>query len=157
MAVRPTIYVPEPVLRAKAKGTKMLLTLKSRVTTLAGRLALRTPSVLIVLSHAPFDGDTTWNALRLAGTLVERRVRVRIFVMNDATDLVRSGGKPEEAEFDLQGMLCDLVAKGVSVRVCTTCVNRCGIGRGEVIQEASMATMGDLAAWVVESDRVVVF
>src|SRR3990172_2627989 len=84
MAVRPTIYVPEPVLRAKAKGTKMLRTLKSRVTTLAGRSALWTPSVLIVLSHAPFDGDTTWNALRLAGTLVERRVRVRIFVMNDA-------------------------------------------------------------------------
>ena len=135
----------------------MLRTLKSGVTTLAGRLTLRTPSVLIILSHAPFDGDTTWNALRLAGTLVERRVPTQIFVMNDAIDLVRSGGIPEGAEFDLQAMLRDLVTKGAGVKVCTTCVNRCGIGRGEIIPEAIMATMGDLAAWIVESDRAVVF
>lgn len=114
-------------------------------------------SALIVLSHSPFDGDTTWNALRLAGTLQSQDVAVRVFVMNDATDLVRQGALPEGAEFDLQGMLRGLLAQGGRVKVCTTCVTRCGMHSGDVMPEVVMATMGDLATWVVESDRAVTF
>lgn len=117
----------------------------------------RAPSVLVVLSRAPFDGDTTWNALRLAAKLLERRSPVRIFVMNDAIDLIRHGANPEGAEFDLQDMLCRLLPRGARIKVCTTCVNRCGMGHGAVIPEAIMATMDDLAAWVTGSDRVLVF
>ncbi|MDP2326488.1 MAG: DsrE family protein, partial [Dehalococcoidia bacterium] len=87
----------------------------------------RGTSVLIILSHSPFDGDTTWNALRLAATLQEQGVSVRIFVMNDATDLIRQGAMPEGSEFDLQAMLRGLLPKGGRVKVCTTCVNRCGM------------------------------
>lgn len=114
-------------------------------------------SVLIVLSHSPFDGDTTWNALRLASTLQTQGASVRVFVMNDATDLVRQGAMPEGAEFDLQAMLRGLLPKGGRVKVCTTCVTRCGMHSGDVLPETVMATMGDLATWVVESDRVVTF
>lgn len=115
------------------------------------------PCVLIVLSHAPFDGDVCWNALRLAGSLTGRGAAVRLFVMNDAIDLVRQGAMPEGAEFDLQGMLRALLARGARVKVCTTCVNRCGIAHGAVLPETPLSTMDDLAAWVVESDRVLVF
>ena len=112
-------------------------------------------SVLIVLSHSPFDGDTTWNALRLAATLQSQAIDVRVFVMNDATDLVRQGALSEGAEFDLQGMLRGLLPRGGRVKVCTTCVTRCGMHSGDVMPEVVMATMGDLATWVVETDRVV--
>ncbi len=136
----------------------MLSTLKSLTARIPGRARPITPkSVLIVLSHAPFDGDSTWNALRLAATLVERKSPVRIFVMNDAIDVVRKGSTPEGAEFDLQAMLRDLLPRGGRIKICTTCINRCGIGQGDVIPEAIMATMGDLASWITESDRVVVF
>ena len=136
----------------------MLATLRS----LPRRLPLRTPadgprSVLIILSDAPYEGDATWNALRLAGTLAERGSPVRIFVMYDAIDVVRAGSMPAGSEFDLQAMLRDLLKKGARLKICTTCVNRCGIGHGEVIPEAVMASMADLAEWVVESDRTVVF
>ena len=132
--------------------------LKSVSARIAGKARPETPpSVLIILSHAPFDGDTTWNALRLASTLVERKSPVRIFVMNDAIDVVRQGAVPAGAEFDLQAMLRGLLPRGGRIKICTTCVNRCGIGQGEVIPEAVMATMGDLASWITESDRVVVF
>lgn len=119
--------------------------------------AATAPSALIVLSRSPFDGDTTWNALRLAATLQSQYVAVRVFVMNDATDLVRQGATPEGAEFDLQGMLRGLLARGGRVKVCTTCVTRCGMHSGDVMPEVVMATMGDLATWVVESDRAVTF
>jgi uncharacterized protein involved in oxidation of intracellular sulfur len=136
----------------------MLETLKSLVTRPPLPRKTAEPSaVLVILSHAPFDGDVTWNALRLAGTLCERRVPVRLFVMNDAIDVVRQGAVPAGSEFDLQAMLRDLLVKGARIKICTTCVNRCGIGHGEVIPEAIMATMGDLAAWVIESERVLVF
>lgn len=114
------------------------------------------PSIVIVLSHAPFDGDVTRNALRLAGSLLERRSPVRLFVMNDASDLIRQGSMPAEREFDLQAMLRSLLAKGARGKICTTCINRCGIGQGEV-PEAPLATMADLAAWVAESDRLLTF
>jgi uncharacterized protein involved in oxidation of intracellular sulfur len=113
--------------------------------------------VLVVLSHSPFDGDTIWNALRLASTLQSQSVAVRVFVMNDATDLVRQGAMPEGAEFDLQGMLRGLLPKGGRVKVCTTCVTRCGMHSGDVLPEVVMAGMGDLATWVVESDRTLTF
>jgi uncharacterized protein involved in oxidation of intracellular sulfur len=115
------------------------------------------PSVLVILSGAPFAGDATWNALRLASTLLDQGAAVRIFVMNDAIDLVRQGARPDGAEFDLQAMLRGLLPRGARLKICTTCVNRCGIGHGDVIPEATMATMADLAAWIVENDRVVVF
>jgi len=136
--------------------------MSSPLKSLAGRLPRRTrteagKSVLIILSQAPFDGDSTWNALRLAAALLDRRSPVRIFVMNDAIDVVRQGSAPEGAEFDLQAMLRGLLPRGGRIKICTTCVNRCGIGHGEVIPEAIMATMADLAAWVTESDRILVF
>jgi len=134
----------------------------ANLRSLPGRLPRRSSpqerrSVLIILSHAPYDGDSTWNALRLAGTLAERGSAVCIFIMNDAIDVVRAGSAPEGSEFDLQAMLRDLLRKGVRLKICTTCVNRCGIGHGEVIPEAVMATMADLAEWIVENDRSVVF
>ena len=136
----------------------MLTSLKAITGRIAGRAAPQEPpGVLIILSHAPFDGDTTWNALRLASTLLDRKSPVRIFVMNDAIDMVRQGSMPEGAEFDLQAMLRGLLPRGGRVKICTTCINRCGIGQGEVIPEAILATMADLAAWIAESERVLVF
>lgn len=114
-------------------------------------------SVLIVLSQSPFEGDTAWNALRLAGALLAQRMSVRIFVMNDAIDLVRQGAMPEGAEFDLQAMLRGLLASGARIKICTTCVTRCGMHNGDVMPEAILSSMADLAAWIAESDRVVTF
>lgn len=117
----------------------------------------RRASVLIILSHSADDGDTTWNALRLATALTAQGAPVRLFVMNDAIDVVRQQAGRPPAEFDLQAMLRALLARGARVKVCTTCITRCGIGHGEVIPEVSLSSMPELAAWVTGSDRVLVF
>lgn len=126
------------------------------VRTLWPRTGKRT-SVLIVLSHAPEDGDTIWNALRLATTLTAQGAAVRLFVMNDAIDVVRQQTDRPPAEFDLQAMLRALLARGARVKVCTTCITRCGMGHGEVIPEVLLSSMPELAAWVTGSDRALVF
>jgi len=117
-------------------------------------------SVLIVFNHEPYDGtDVAWNGLRLAGKLRESGQDVRIFLMNDAVDMARDVlKKPDAYDQDLVQLLKDLIAQGVMVKVCGTCMARCGIHRNQTyFPGAEKSTMAQLASWVVESDRVISF
>ena len=117
-------------------------------------------SVLIIFNREPYDGtDVTWNGLRLAGKLREAGHDVRIFLMNDAVDMARDVlKKPETYDQDLVLMLKHLIKQGVVVKVCGTCMSRCGIHKNQLYFEgAEQSTMGQLASWVGESERVISF
>jgi uncharacterized protein involved in oxidation of intracellular sulfur len=115
--------------------------------------------VLIIFNSQPYDGtDVTWNGLRLAEKLLDPDTDVRLFLMNDSVDMARDALKQPKDYFDLVSMLKDLIAKGVAVKVCGTCKARCGLYKGEPYFEgASEATMAELAEWVKDSDRILVF
>lgn len=116
--------------------------------------------ILIIFNRPPYDGtDVTWNGLRLAGKLLEAGQEVRIFLMNDSVDMARDALKqPEVYDQDLVQMLKNLIAGGVAVKVCGTCMVRCGIYKNHPYYEgAHQATMPELAAWVVDSDKVITF
>ena len=116
--------------------------------------------VLIIFNREPYDNtDITWNGLRLADTLRKNGQDVRIFLMNDSVDMARDVCKtPEGYDQDLSQMLKDLIANGVSVKVCGTCMSRCGIYKNQPYFEgANKSTMGELAEWVVDSDKVLTF
>jgi uncharacterized protein involved in oxidation of intracellular sulfur len=120
----------------------------------------REMKILIVFNRQPYDNtDVTWNGLRLAGKLLESGQKVRLFLMNDSVDMARDVCKPPEGyDQDLSQMLKDLIAKGVPVKVCGTCMARCGIHKNKPYFEgAAKATMPELAEWVVECDRVLTF
>jgi uncharacterized protein involved in oxidation of intracellular sulfur len=84
---------------------------------------------------------------------------VRIFLMNDSVDLARDVCKPPVGyDQDLSQMLKDLIAQGVPVEVCGTCMARCGIYKNHPYFEgANKSTMGFLADWVVDSDKILTF
>ena len=113
--------------------------------------------LLLVLSNPAYDGtDVAWNALRLAGTALERGHEVRMFLMNDAVDVVRR--PPEGVEFDLAAMVGDLVDRGAAAKLCQTCLQRCGLGESEtIVHGAQVAGMGDLVDWLETSDRALTF
>ncbi len=116
--------------------------------------------VLIIFNREPYDNtDVTWNGLRLAETLRTKGQEVRIFLMNDSVDLARDVCKPPAGyDQDLSQMLKDLIVKGVEVQVCGTCMSRCGIYKNHPYFEgAEKSTMGFLADWVIDSDRVITF
>jgi uncharacterized protein involved in oxidation of intracellular sulfur len=115
--------------------------------------------VLMILNRNPYDGtDVTWNALRLGEKLVEANAELKIFLVNDSVDLAREGVKPASGYFDLTEMLNGLIAKGVSVKVCGTCLVRCGLHKGEpLVKGATEAKMPELAEWIFECDKVVSF
>ena len=81
--------------------------------------------ILVIFNREPYDStDVTWNGLRLADTLLKNGHEVRIFLMNDSVDMARDVCKPPEGyDQDLSHMLKELIA----VRVCGTCMARCGI------------------------------
>jgi len=57
----------------------------------------------------------------------------------------------------LEQMLTGLLERGVGVSCCGTCRATSGLSRGQLIQEARMATIHDLAEATVRSDLVASF
>lgn len=115
---------------------------------------------LIIFNRQPYDDtDVTWNGLRLAETLRKKEQEVRIFLMNDSVDMARDACKPPQGyDKDLSQMLKDLIANGISVKVCGTCMARCGIYKNvPYFDGAEKSTMGELADWVIDSDKVLTF
>ncbi len=115
---------------------------------------------LIIFNRNPYDNtDVTWNGLRLAETLRKNDVEVRIFLMNDSVDMARDKCKPpQNYDQDLSQMLKDLISKGVSVKVCGTCMARCGIYKNEPYFEgAEKSTMQALSEWIIDSNKVITF
>ena len=116
--------------------------------------------ILIIFNREPYDNtDVTWNGLRLAGKLLEAGKEVRIFLMNDSVDMASELCKPpENYDQDLSQILKELITKNVSVRVCGTCMTRCGIYKNyPYFDGAEKSTMPELAQWVVDSDKVITF
>jgi len=115
--------------------------------------------VLLVLNRNPYDGtDVTWNALRLVEKTLDKGAELEIFLMNDSIDLAREGVEPPAGYFNLTEMLAGLIAKNTPVKVCGTCMVRCGICKNKsLIHGALEAKMPELAEWILECDKVVSF
>ena len=116
-------------------------------------------ATLMILNRQPYDGtDITWNALRLARQLNNDGVKVRLFLMNDSVDLARDGISPPDGIEDMVSMTKDLISKGVPVKVCGTCQNRCGVLKGQPYYDgAQFSTMAECSQWVQSSEKVLTF
>jgi len=117
-------------------------------------------SILIILNKTPYDGtDNIWNSLRLAKNLLEKKVEVNIFLMNDAVDLAKDAcRKPADYEHDLVIELKRIVNSGASLKVCGNCQTRSGKLKDESYYDASIkSTMFELSEWVINSDKVLDF
>ena len=116
--------------------------------------------IVIVFNRQPYDNtDVTWNGLRLADKLLEKGATVKIFLMNDSVDMARDICKPPQGyDQDLSQMLKDLIKKNVEVKVCGTCMTRCGIYKNQpYFDGAKKATMPELAEWIINSNKVITF
>jgi uncharacterized protein involved in oxidation of intracellular sulfur len=115
--------------------------------------------LLIILNRNPYDGsDVTRNALRLADFTLKAGEGVSIFLMNDGVDLAREGVSPGVYDTNLSNMLIELIAKGVSVKVCSTCLIRCGLAKGmPLMPGAAEAKIPELVSLIKEADKVLSF
>lgn len=115
--------------------------------------------LLIILNRNPYDGsDVTRNALRLADFTLKAGDQAQIFLMNDAVDLAREGVSSGSYDTDLGMMLGELIVKGIPVKVCATCLTRCGLAKGQpLVKGAAEGKMPELVEWIRLADKVVSF
>lgn len=112
--------------------------------------------ILLLFGKKPYDGtDAAWNGLRLTQSLLKKGHDVWLFLINDGIDLARPDSRPEGAEFDLAKMLEETAGMGAVVKLCKTCITRCGIGGNTFIPAAAVSTMPDLAECVIQADKVI--
>lgn len=115
--------------------------------------------ILIILNEAPYGSEKTYNALRLAMALQKDQpgTEIRIFLMaNAVTAALPAQGTPQ-GYYNIERMLRSVLAKGAQVRLCGTCCEARGVKSLPLLEGAEVGTMGQLAQWTVETDKVLVF
>jgi uncharacterized protein involved in oxidation of intracellular sulfur len=113
---------------------------------------------LLILNEAPYGGERTYNALRLARQLLKvEGNEVKIFLMGDAASAAKAGQKVPQGYYNAGDMLNMSTRAGAEISVCGTCIDARGIAGNELVEAASRGTMEILAAWTVWADKVLVF
>ena len=115
---------------------------------------------LFILNNQPYDGsDKAYNILRLAKNLKDKKEEIKIFLMSDAVDLARNATKkPDFYEYDLVQMLKELYENGVELKVCGTCIARCGLNKNEpYFSDDIKGTMDILGDWTIKASKVLTF
>jgi len=113
---------------------------------------------LFILNDPPYGTERSYNALRLAGSLVKAGgEEVRMFLMGDAASCAKSGQKVPEGFYNLQLMLNRVMRGGGQVGVCGTCMEARGISEAELNEGTQKSTLAELAAWTQWADKVLVF
>ncbi|MBA4743142.1 MAG: DsrE family protein [Azoarcus sp.] len=114
-------------------------------------------TTLFILNDAPYGSERAYNALRLAGALVGREgEQVRLFLLADAVACAKAGHKVPQGYYNVNLMLGKVIRAG-EVGVCGTCMDARGMTEDELLDGAARSTLGELAKWTAEADKVLVF
>ncbi len=113
--------------------------------------------ITFILNDPPYGTEKSYNALRLAMSLVKAGNAVRVFMFADAVFCGLKGQKTPDGYYNIEKMLSYLVRKSCEVHVCGTCMDTRGLreeSRSEGVRKSDLVT---LAKWVEESEKCLVF
>jgi uncharacterized protein involved in oxidation of intracellular sulfur len=115
-------------------------------------------SLLLILNDPPYGSERSYNALRLARSLLEKGMgQVRVFLMGDAAACAHGGQKVPQGYYNIADMLCMVIRRAGKVAVCGSCMDARGIGADELVRGAERGSMDMLSTWTAEADKVIVF
>jgi uncharacterized protein involved in oxidation of intracellular sulfur len=116
--------------------------------------------ITLVVHEGPYSSERAFNAVRLAGALLERHsgeAEVRLFLLSDAVYAAMQSQVRPEGSYCLEDMLAAAAARGAKVRACGSCMEHRGLFGVPMLPCVEVSTMADLSDWIVESDQVVSF
>lgn len=80
--------------------------------------------ILVIVEGPPYGSESSYNALRLAGSLARREgVEVRIFLLGDAVGCAVGGQELPNGYYHLDRMLRAALRHGAEVGLCGTCMD----------------------------------
>ena len=112
---------------------------------------------LFILNDAPYGTEKSYNALRLAGSLVKREgEEVKVFLIGDAASCSKKGHKLPQGYYNIELMIKNVARHG-EVGVCGTCMDARGMAEDELIEGSKRSTLDELTGWTAWADKVVTF
>lgn len=116
------------------------------------------PATLLILNDPPYGTERSYNALRLARSLLEKNIgAVRVFLMGDAAACAHGGQKVPTGYYNIADMLAAVLRRGGEVAACGSCMDARGIAEEQLISGARRGSMDLLSDWTIAADKVVVF
>jgi uncharacterized protein involved in oxidation of intracellular sulfur len=113
---------------------------------------------LFILNDPPYGTERSYNALRLAGSLLKREgEQVKVFLLGDATLCAKAGQKVPQGYYNTEVMVRQVGRHGGAIGVCATCMDARGMADGELTEAAHRGSLEQLADWVQWADRTLVF
>lgn len=113
---------------------------------------------LFVVNDPPYGTERSYNALRLAGSLVKREGEdVRIFLIGDAATCAKGGQKVPQGYYNIADMLGAVIRRRGEAAVCGTCMEARGMTEADLVAGAHRGSMELLTDWTTWADRVLVF
>ncbi len=114
---------------------------------------------LIIINEAPYGTEKPYNALRLAIQLQKDFTdsEIRIFLMADAVTCALSNQNTPNGYYNIERMIKSVITKGGQIKICGTCAEARGIKNLNLMEGCIISNMSELAAWTMESDKVLVF
>jgi uncharacterized protein involved in oxidation of intracellular sulfur len=113
---------------------------------------------LFILNDAPYGSERSYNALRLARSLLKAGgAEIKVFLIGDAAACAKAGQKVPQGFYNIGDMLGMVLRAGAEVGVCGTCIDARGITETDLVQNAHRSTMDELTAWTQWADKVLVF
>ena len=115
-------------------------------------------NTLFILNDAPYGSERTYNALRLARTVLKGgQSLVRVFLIGDAATGAHAGQKVPQGYYNVADMLAMLAKHGGEVAVCGTCMDARGMTEANLVEGSRRGTMDILAEWTLAADKVLSF
>jgi uncharacterized protein involved in oxidation of intracellular sulfur len=113
---------------------------------------------LLILNDPPYGTERSYNALRLARSLVGREGEsVQVFLVGDAAACAKAGQKTPQGYYNIELMIRSVTRRGGTIGVCGTCMDARGISDDELAEDCHRGTMDILTDWTIRADRVLVF
>lgn len=113
---------------------------------------------LFVINDAPYGSERSYNALRLARSLLKTGgTEVKVFLIGDAAACAKAGQKVPQGFYNIGDMVGMVLRAGAEVGVCGTCIDARGIAETDLVQSAHRSTMDELTAWTQWADKILVF
>ena len=114
--------------------------------------------VLMIINGSAYGLDSTYNAIRLAGSLAKREdVELTLFLMGDGVTAAMANQKTPDGYYKLDRMLAILTRNGGAIECCGTCMDARGITEAMLIEGSNRSTMEALTDATLAADKVLVF
>lgn len=116
-------------------------------------------SSLIIVNDAPYGSEKAYNALRIANQVNKDfpEHEVTVFLMADAVNCAIEGQNTPNGYYNIERMLKLALSKGTKVLLCGSCMDARGLQNVKLIEGVERSSMPELAAAIVESQRVLTF